>query len=205
MLKNLIMAFSRVTVILLLITVPGFIRAQEIYFLGGYQGGGEFTSDSGESFELDEDNSLGLVLTIELEQDRDFEFTWSRQSTSLINKSADPNAALFDIDIDYIHLGGTALINDRDGWRTFVLGGVGLVHFSPEDNYDSETRLSLSLGLGLKKHIGKHLLLRTDARLYGTFFDSGSSIFCVNSNCTLTVDGGFETQYQLNVGLGYQF
>lgn len=182
-----------------------FVQANEIYLLKGYQGGGEFEGDAGEKFKLDEDDALGVALNIDLDKRRELEFSYSRQSTSLLDKSTNPSSSLFDVDIDYLQMGGTVLIEDNSGWRSFLLGGFGLTHFSPSGGFDSETKFSLSLGLGLKKQLSRRLMLRADARVYGTFFDSGSSIFCSNGNCLIRVESSIETQYQINIGLGYKF
>ena len=82
--------------------------------------------------------------------------------------------------------------------------------FSPDSGYSSETRFSLSLGLGAKYHISERLVLRSDIKFFSTLLNSGSGIFCGGSSnggggCSVAVSGSTANQFEAGIGLGYNF
>ena len=67
-----------------------------------------------------------------------------------------------------LQLGGTNFIDGRVGNGTYVVGGLGFTQLSPGlAGFESELRLSLSLGLGYQWPLSAGLSLRTELRGMG--------------------------------------
>jgi opacity protein-like surface antigen len=177
--------------------------AVEITPLGGTQGGGVLTHiASGETLKLQEAPTQGLIIGWKLNREQEMELLYSRQQTRLqSSNSAIPQSDLFDLDIHTLQLGGTVLSETTHQLQGFLSGGLGITHYTPAlSGADSETRASLSLGIGAKWMPVKNVGLRLEARGYGTLFNSTTSIFC-SGGCTLSVSGDLLSQYALFAGI----
>lgn len=105
-----------------------------------------------------------------------------------------------DLNISYLHFAGALIF--ENSLRPYVGAGIGLSHFSA---YDSTTRPSLALALGLQPRLGEHLALRAEIRGYGTFISDNSSFICDPKLCNLYLQGDMVTQAQANLGLTFRF
>ena len=129
--------------------------------------------ETGETIDLKETDSFGIILSMKKNLDTNYDFLFSRQNTEL--QSATVTESLR---IDYYHLGGT-IFYDYDKLHPFVSGGLGATHISPaNDAFSSETKFSLSVGGGLKFPLTQNVGLRLEARGYGTVVSSGGTILC---------------------------
>jgi hypothetical protein len=177
--------------------------ALELTPLGGTQGGGAVTHiASGESLQLRDAATQGIIIGWPLNHEQEMELYYSRQSTQLqSNNPAIPQDDLLALDIHTLHLGGTVLSEPVHQLRGFLSGGLGITHYAPSlSGANSETRASMSLGIGAKWMPSKNIGLRLEARGYGTLFNSTTSIFC-SGGCTLSVSGDLLSQYALFAGL----
>jgi opacity protein-like surface antigen len=182
----------------------------EITPFAGYTGGGEFTAsgDSGTgtttstTLKVDETSSYGIMVDINQPDGSQIELYYSRQPTRLKAQndlfSGNP---LFDLDIDYIHIGGT--YGTATGKvKPFVVGTLGATYMSPKgEGLDSVTKFSLSLGGGVKLFFTDHVGLRLEGRWFGNFFDGSGSAFCSNGSCAIKVQGDVFSQFVANAGL----
>jgi opacity protein-like surface antigen len=175
----------------------------EITPFAGYTMGGDFTeTTSGTSLSLDDTSNYGIMIDIRQKEESWIELYFSRQQTQLRTDSGFLSGkALFDVDIDYYHIGGT--YGTASGTvRPFVVGTFGATHLSPRgEGLTSETKFSLSLGGGVKLALTKHVGLRLDGRWFGTFIGGSGSVFCSSGACLINVQGDVISQFTANAGV----
>jgi len=174
--------------------------------LYGTQGGGRLEDDiTGATLELAEKPMQALIIGTPLNYEKDLELFYSRQETHLRDSSAVANGTISSLDIHYIHVGGTVLSEQLAGWQGFVSGGLGVTYFSPRPSgLDPETRASMSVGVGARWMPTRNVGLRLETRLYGTLFNSNTSVFC-SGGCVLTVSGDLLSQYAVFGGIVFRF
>ena len=155
--------------------------------------------ETGETIDLKETDSFGIILSMKKNLDTNYDFLFSRQNTEL--QSATVTESLR---IDYYHLGGT-IFYDYDKLHPFVSGGLGATHISPaNDAFSSETKFSLSVGGGLKFPLTQNVGLRLEARGYGTVVSSGGTIMC-SGGCVAKFTGSLYMQFEALAGLSIAF
>jgi opacity protein-like surface antigen len=155
--------------------------------------------ETGETIDLKETDSFGIILSMKKNLDTNYDFLFSRQNTEL--KSSTVTESLR---IDYYHLGGTVFY-DYDKLHPFVSGGLGATHISPaNDAFSSETKFSLSVGGGLKFPLTRNVGLRLEARGYGTVVSSGGTIMC-SGGCVAKFTGSLYMQFEALAGLSIAF
>ena len=175
---------------LLLLPLPAI--ALEVTPMGGYRFGGEVKTLTGEKLEFDESGSFALAIDFDYEVNTQIELFWSHQNTNLTGAGG---TEVFNSSIDYIHLGGTVMFPQKN-FVPFAAGGLGITYFSPDQDYNSETRFSLSLGGGIKYFVHERIGLRLEGRAYGTWFPDEGYIFCGNNGCTIAASGDLLLQFE---------
>jgi opacity protein-like surface antigen len=175
----------------------------EVTPFAGYTMGGDFTeATTGTSLSLDDTSNYGIMIDIRQKEESWIELYFSRQQTQLRTDSGLLSGeALFDVDIDYYHIGGT--FGTASGTvRPFVVGTLGATHLNPRgEGLTSETKFSLSLGGGVKLALTKHVGLRLDGRWFGTFIGGSGSVFCSSGACLINVQGDVISQFTANAGV----
>jgi opacity protein-like surface antigen len=172
-------------------------------FLGWRTSSSLEDNNTGDSIDLKETSSFGIILSMKQKRDSNYDFLFSRQDTELQSTSstASPTALRFD----YYHLGGTVFY-DHDDLHPFISGGLGATHISPaNDNFSSETKFSLSIGGGLKFPFSQNTGLRLEARGYGTVVDSDGSLLCANGVCVARFTGSLFIQFEAFAGFTVAF
>jgi len=206
-LEHLLMAFA-----LLLVLIPATARAErgvEITPFAGYAMGGGFEDNTtGASLDVDSSGMLGLILGLRDTHETQYELFYSFQRTELNGGGNSGGASLFDMDIHYLHIGGTYLF-PGEKVRPFLSGGLGLTLFVPDANgVSSKANFSLSLGGGVKIPISNHVGLRFEGRGFLTILPANTEVFCVSSGgaaCAVRVQGDVFGQVQLLTGLYFGF
>ena len=156
-------------------------------------------AETGETIDLKETDSFGIILSMKKNQDTNYDFLFSRQNTELRSSTVTES-----LRIDYYHLGGT-IFYDYDKLHPFVSGGLGATHISPaNDAFSSETKFSLSVGGGLKFPLTQNVGLRLEARGYGTVVSSGGTIMC-SGGCVAKFTGSLYMQFEALAGLSIAF
>ncbi len=183
--------------------------AQKVEFTPfyGYAFSGELTdANTGQEFEIDESACYGGMLDLPLSDTELLGFFYSRQETEL--KSDDSlfgKRTLFDLDVDYYHLGGTLIIPNPP-WEPFVTGTLGVTHLSPDaSGTDSVTRFSLGLGGGVRYFPTEHLGLYLGVRGFLTFMEGDTLFRSESGAATVVVDADGLWQVQLQAGLVFAF
>jgi opacity protein-like surface antigen len=169
----------------------------------GYRFGGSFDDEiSGDNLDLDDQGNWGFTISSPRSSTIRYEFLYSHQETRL-RETTHPEDA-FDLDIHYLHLGGTVDVN-QERFIPFFSGGIGMTYMSPgRSGFSDEIRLSLSLGGGVKWYPTDRLGIRFELRGYGTMMDTRGSLFC-SGGCTLELSSDLLPQFETNLGLIFRF
>jgi opacity protein-like surface antigen len=174
----------------------------------GYRmGGGLEDETTGEDRDLDEGGSFALALELRYRpgDDRFYQLWYSRQETEI--KDA---VAAYDVDVEYLHLGGTIPIGDHERAQPYFAAGLGGTRFSSsEPGAHDETRFSGSLAFGVAVPLGERAAFRFEARGYLTVVDSDSAIFCRSDNgtgfCRVIASGSTVVQVEALAGIAIRF
>lgn len=172
--------------------------------------GGSFDDEAGlQDFELRDANAQGLIVNGRVEENTQWEFLLGRQSTSVDIQGLLVDDPLLDIDVGYVHLGGTYLF-DGDNVRPFIALTLGATRFNPDPpGFGSETYFSASFGGGWQFNATKRFGVRLEARAFTTFLDSDSSLFCQSdaggAACLIAVESNTLTQWEARAGVVFRF
>ena len=197
-------AIAAIAVIAAFSPIKAMAAGFELTPFAGYTWGGQFTdSVTNATLEVKETNNYGVMVDINQDPQSQIELYFSNQSSQLkANTSQFTGNQLFDLDIQYYHVGGTYSPSESGKVRGFVVGTLGATHMVPQGaGYDSLTKFSLSLGGGVKFYATEHIGLRLEGRWFGTFFDGSGSAFCTNGACAINVQGDLFSQFVANAGL----
>jgi len=188
--------------------------AVEITPLIGYRFGGDFETKEADittTLQLTEELAYGLLLAWDVDRKRQGEFLISHNNTKFTPLNFSPfkngitNNNNNNLAVTYIHIGGNVPIS-KGVVPLFVTGGFGLTHLSPEDTLlDNETRFSMNLGLATKIAITKSVNFRFGGRVYATFFNSDSRIFCNKETCAMSIYSNLWIQSEVNAGITFVF
>jgi opacity protein-like surface antigen len=177
----------------------------------GYRFGGEFEDkDSGETFELDDDSSYGLSINFPYTDLTEWEIYYSQQSTSVDAAGFSVTDNRFDLDIDYLQIGGTYLFEETPAAVPYFVATVGITRIDPDlEDTSSDSFFSFGVGGGWKFFPASRVGLRLDGRFLGTFIDSDSKIFCqsdeTGGGCAVALKGDLLYQFEIQAGLVVRF
>lgn len=182
----------------------------ELTPFAGITFGGEFEDmTNSASLELDDNASFGLILDIRESANTQWEILYSRQATEADTTGLPTGGAPFDVDVHYIHGGGTYL-GEGDRARPFLAATIGATHFEPGlDDFGSETFFSFSIGAGFQLRPNDRLGIRLEARAYGTVLESDTELFCrtgpTENICVIRSEGTILWQLQTLAGFVFKF
>lgn len=196
----------------LLIAVP-VVQADDlapfqIALHGGYRAGGSL-EDTVTDAERDLDDASAFALSLEFRygkgDDRYLQLWYSRQQSGL-----NDGTASIDVDVEYLHIGGTVPFGELGRAQPYFAAGIGATRFSASaPNAQDADRLSGSLGLGLELPLAKHAALRLEARGYLTLVDSDSSFLCRfddgSAFCRIVATGSTIFQAEALAGIAIRF
>jgi hypothetical protein len=200
-----------------LLAAPGFALADspriDVTPFAGARFGGGFDVEVDDGSEISADIDSGASFGIDLGLYRDdlsfYELLYSSQSTSL--DSRDPVLDGVDLQIDYLHVGGTAFFpQDSDFFVPYLSLTIGATLMSPDTGgYDSETKFSGSIGGGFRIPFSDHAAVNVGVRGYLTFIDSNTNLFCVSdadgASCLVKSSGSTFFQGEGFLGLSFRF
>ena len=172
-------------------------------------GGGFDDDDTGDEFDLEDSNAMGVIFNIMANPNGQYEILYARQDTEVNTEGTAASQPFVDLDVEYLQFGGTYLF-DGEKVRPFIAMTFGLSHFEPQfADLDSENYFSASFGGGIKFHATETLGVRFEGRVFTTFLDSNSSIFCSSSfgagECLVQASGTSLTQWEARAGLIFRF
>ncbi len=175
-------------------------------FYGYTFSGGLEDEETGAEFEIDDADCFGGIVDVRVSDSSQIEFFFSRQETELqFDEGLFAGEEIFDLNVDYYHIGGTYIITDST-WQPFVVGTLGVTHLNPDARgTDSDTRFSIGLGGGVRYFPTEHFGLYLGARGFFTFL-SGDAIFRSESGAaTIEVDSNGLWQVLLQAGVIFAF
>src|SRR4030067_1798227 len=141
-------------------------------------GGGFEDTHTDARIHLDESAGYGLVLDFDIQPAKQVEVYLSRQRTTMSSGGPFTGNPLFDVSVDYYHIGGLYLF-EGERFRPFISGTLGLTRMEPKRaGMKTETRISASLGGGAKFFFTESLGIRLDVHGIYTAINSDTSIFC---------------------------
>ena len=198
-------------IFLLVVTSMPSLAKQELNFeitpLIGYRFGGDFNTSRDKvhnRIELSEETSYGLLTAWSFDRKRQGEFLISHYNTTF-SQADDFAASNTGLGITYAHLGGNVSVSDGPV-PFYVTGGLGLTHLAPKDEQlSNETRFSVNVGLATKIELSEHISLRVDSRIYATFFNSDSAMFCDVETCAIYISSSMWFQTEVNAGITFRF
>jgi hypothetical protein len=175
-----------------------------------YRMGGSFDERDGDAtFEIGDAAAHGLTLNGKVQPNTQWEVLYARQDTEVDTSGFLANDPVFDVAVDYFHIGGTYLLPGSN-IRPFIALTVGVSEFDPEPReLASERFFSASIGGGWQFNAAKRVGLRLEARVFTTFVESDSNIFCQGGGgtggCLFTVGADTLTQWEARAGLVVRF
>jgi hypothetical protein len=153
----------------------------------GYQFGGSFQSPVlGVSASLKSSLAYGGTADFAIGENWRVEVLYSRQPTEV--RAGD--SSIFDLNVER-YMGG--IVEEKGEGRTRFFGVAlgGITRFAPGlGGFDSESRFTLGVGLGLKHFLSHHFGLRTELRGFYTFTEVNGGVFCSGGGTCLFVFGG---------------
>ena len=194
-----------VTLLIALSATGPAVAGVEITPLIHYRFGGGFEdTNTDASIHLDESQGYGLVLDFDIQPAKQVEVYLSRQRTTMSSGGPFTGNPLFDVSVDYYHIGGLYLF-EGERFRPFISGTLGLTRMDPQrTDLRSETRISAALGGGAKFFFTESLGIRLDVRGIYTAINSDASIFCAGG-CAVQVRSSGFLQGELGAGLILRF
>jgi len=173
----------------------------------GIRMGGSFEDiDTGASRQIGDAASFGLALEWRVgDENRWWQLWYSRQATDV-----DTPEGPFDVNVEYLHVGGTAPINDEGRVQSYISGGIGATRFSPSGaGLQDATKFSASLGLGLNMPVSQRVAFRVEARGYVTVMQADTAIFCRSDSsggaCGIVAHGKTLLQAELTAAVAFGF
>ncbi len=178
--------------------------------LGGYTFGGTFEDEEDTvAVEVDDAAHFGLIFNIRESANTQWEVFYSRQQTDANTAEITPSQPLVDIDIHYLHIGGT-YVADGGRARPFLAATLGGTRFDPGPlTFDSENFFSFGIGAGWYVSASERLDIRLEARALGTFLRSDTALFCQTGPdenvCAIVAASEMFWQFQTSVGFAFRF
>ena len=182
----------------------------EVTPFAGYRMGGSFSEKDGDGrVELNDSDSQGIMLNIKANPKGQYELLYARQNTDARTEGFLAGDPTIEMDVEYFHFGGTYLF-DGENTRPFIALTIGMSLFDPQLlDTGSESFFSASLGGGVQLNASKRFGVRLEARVFTTFVDNDSNIFCSSNGgsgaCLIEVDARTFTQWEARAGLVFRF
>ena len=211
----------RLAAVLVLVGISTFIYAPpaaaqgksfkfEITPYAAYRMGGSFDAEDGAGrVELNDSSAEGILFNFAANANGQYELLYGRQRTDAQTSGFFVNDPTIDLQVEYLQFGGTYLF-DGESTRPFIALTLGGTRFDPRfDNLGSESFFSASFGGGLQIRARERLGIRLEARVFTTFVDDDSTIFCSSNNgagaCLVNIESRTLSQWEARAGLVFRF
>jgi len=185
----------------------------EITPFAGYRFGGDFDVESdtsnGDSVELADSGSFGLLVDVRHTDITTYQFLYSEQSTDAELTGTSFGNMSVDTKVRVLQLGGTYR-GAGDLVQPYLAATIGGTNIRTSGNgSQSDTFFSGSIGVGINVMPTNRLGLRLEARAYGTLTDSDTDLFCQTGPdlnvCAVRVRGTILGQFETFAGFTFRF
>lgn len=130
---------------------------------------------TGSSVSLADHGAFALTADLLADEGSQYELFYSREATGLSGNAGVPHTK---VTVEYLHLGGTLLLDDEPKVKPYIVGGLGIARFTPGAEGSTDTRFSASLGLGLRWPVTRHFSVRLEGRGFVTLVNPDTAVFC---------------------------
>jgi opacity protein-like surface antigen len=172
----------------------------------GWMAGGSFEEPGTKaSRDVEDDTSFGIFLNLATDVPaRQYELLYAKQSSVV------EGAAPMDLDLQYLHIGGTVGYPQSAHVIPYFGATIGAARFTPDlRGLDDETKLSFSIGGGVRFPITQRFGIRFDVRAFITLLENDSEIFCVSdppsAGCLIKPKSDTFVQYTGSLGVSFGF
>ena len=185
----------------------------ELTPFASYLMGGDFKEQDGDlEFDLESAGAFGFTLNGPAGRswpDGQWELLYTHQGTEVDTRGTFGGSSLVDIDVDYVQFGGIYLF-EGESVKPFIGMTLGFSRFDPQPGeFGAEEFFAASLGGGVKLNAKGRVGVRLEGRVYTSFIDSNSSIFCESdfgaANCLIVVDSSMLVQWEARAGVVFRF
>lgn len=182
----------------------------EITPFTAYRIGGNFDEkDTDSRVALNDSGANGFMLGIADNPNGQYELLYGRQSTHAVTQGIYINDPTIEMNVEYFQFGGTYLF-EGDETRPFIALALGMTQFDPElADTGSENFFSASFGGGVQINTRSRIGVRLEARVFMTFVDEDSAIFCGSVGgtgaCLIQADAKTLSQWEARAGLVFRF
>lgn len=179
----------------------------EVAPLFGYQVGGNLTqTGTDQHLRLGDHASFALAIDARADAVSQYELFYGRQPTVLRSNGVN----LFNVAVEYLHVGGTLTLDDSTRAKPYLAGGLGVSRMSPDSAPGTDdTSFSISLALGLRVPVSEHFSLRAEGRGFLSVLNGDGALFCHSGQngaiCQITAQGSTLFQFAFLAGVAYSF
>jgi hypothetical protein len=188
---------SRLALLALAIgAAPAQAQTVQLAPFAGFQFGGSFVTPSGVGFSLQDSLDYGGGLDFGIAPAWRVGLLYSRQGTEL--RGPGPS---FDLTVERLMASLVEEKGEGPG-RFFGEALFGVTRFVPGlGGYDTDSRFTLGVGLGLKRFFSDNLGVRGQVRALYTFTETDGGVFCANGQCLFLFSGSGLWQGELSGGV----
>jgi opacity protein-like surface antigen len=172
----------------------------------GWMAGGSFEEPTtSNELDVEDDTNFGIFLNLIADvPERQYELLYTKQSSVV------EGAVPMDLDVQYLQIGGTVGYPQTRYAIPYFGVTVGGARFTPDlAGLDDETKVSFSVGGGVRFPITKHFGVRLDVRGFITLLEDDSEIFCVSdpptAGCAIKPKSDTFVQYTGSLGVSIGF
>jgi outer membrane protein W len=169
-----------VAVALVVVASPAWAQRSELSLFAGYNTPGDIEKKAPtvQDLEIEGAFTWGLRAGHFFTTNVGVEASWARQESELVFGTAAGSTELFELHLDQLQASFVyQFAGDQSRLRPFLAAGLGAAFFSAPE-LDGETKLSWSLGTGLKWFASQRLGARLEARYSPTYLNDTDSDFC---------------------------
>lgn len=171
----------------------------------GWMAGGAFEEPATNELDVEDETNYGIFLNLIADvPERQYELLYAKQSSAVEDLA-------MDLELQYLHIGGTVAYPQTEHVIPYFGVTVGAARFTPDlPGLDDETKVSFSVGGGMRFPITKHFGIRFDVRAFVSLLEDDSQIFCVSdpantSGCAIKPKSDTFVQYTGSLGLSVGF
>jgi len=164
------------------------------------------SSGTGSTVSLADHGAFALAADLRADEGSWYELFYSREATALRGNFSVPPT---DVTVEYLHIGGTVLLNDEPKIKPYIVGGLGVTRFTPGEQGSTDTRFSASLGVGLRWPVSRHFSVRLEGRGFVTLVNPDAAVFCRSDQsgllCRIHGSGQTFVQGEFLAGAAFAF